>query len=211
MEAQDEKKKHSGRHSLDHACADHGDRFTRLHSNDTEFGDEFQRRSNRGSGHLRIQPDPNCGRAVRRPTPTLTPTTTPTLTLIDINATEASATPTPSCYRLRWIKDVTVPDFTLMTPGETFTKTWLVSNSGTCAWQLGFQFAFYGGDPMGGSNYTLTQAVNPGDQMDLSIPMTAPSGTGIIISTWRMSGFNGWFFGDALTVKIDLGGETPTP
>jgi len=144
-------------------------------------------------------------------TPTLTPTTTPTLALIDINATEASATPTPSCYRLRWIKDVTVPDSTLMTPGETFTKTWLVSNSGTCAWQPGFQFAFYGGDPMGGSNYTLTQAVNPGDQMDLSIPMTAPSGTGIIISTWRMSGFHGWFFGDALTVKIDLGGETPTP
>ena len=143
--------------------------------------------------------------------PTLTPTSTPTLTLIDVNATEASATPTPSCYRLHWIKDVSVPDFTLMTPGETFTKSWLVSNSGTCAWQLGFRFAFYGGDPMGGSNYTLTQAVNPGDQMDLSIPMTAPSGTGIIISTWRMSGFNGWFFGDALTVKIDLGGETPTP
>jgi Ig-like domain from next to BRCA1 gene len=144
-------------------------------------------------------------------TPTLAPTTTPTLTLIDVNATEASATPTPSCYRLRWIKDMTIPDFTLMTPGETFTKTWQVSNSGTCAWQPGFQFAFYGGDPMGGSNYTLTQAVNPGDQMELSIPMTAPSGTGIIISTWRMSGFNGWFFGDALTVKIDLGGQTPTP
>jgi len=144
-------------------------------------------------------------------TATLSPTGTPTLTLIEINATEASATSTPSCYRLRWIKDVTIKDFTLMTPGETFTKTWLVSNSGTCAWQPGFQFAFYGGDPMGGSNFTLTQAVNPGDQMDLSIPMTAPSGTGIIISTWRMSGFNGWFFGDALTVKIDLGGQTPTP
>ena len=143
-------------------------------------------------------------------TPTLTPTSTATLTLIDINATEASATATPSCYGLRWIKDVTVKDFTLMTPGKTFTKTWQVINNGTCAWKPGFQFAFYGGDPMGGSNFTLTQAVNPGDQMDLSIPMTAPSGTGIIISTWRMSGFNGWFFGDALTVKIDLGGETPT-
>jgi Ig-like domain from next to BRCA1 gene len=145
------------------------------------------------------------------PTAPLTPTTTPTLTLIDINATEASATPTPSCYHLRFIKDVTIKDFTPMTPGETFTKTWQVINNGTCAWQPGFQFAFYGGDPMGGSNFTLTQAVNPGDQTDLSIPMTAPSGTGIIISTWRMSGFNGWFFGDALTVKIDLGGETPTP
>ena len=150
--------------------------------------------------------------AAARPTSTSTPSLTATLTptLININVTEASATATPSCYHLRWIKDVTIPDLSPMKSGVTFTKTWQVINNGTCAWKPGFQFAFYGGDPMGGSNYTLTQAVNPGDQMDLAIPMTAPSGTGIIISTWRMSD-EGWFFGDALTVKIDLGGETPTP
>jgi Ig-like domain from next to BRCA1 gene len=141
-------------------------------------------------------------------TPTLTPTAT--VTLISFNITEASATATPSCDHLRWIKDVTIPDLSPMNPGETFTKTWQVINNGTCAWKPGFQFAFYGGDPMGGSNYTLTQAVNPGQEINLSIPMTAPSGTGIMISTWRMSD-EGWFFGDALTVKIDLGGETPTP
>jgi hypothetical protein len=150
--------------------------------------------------------------AIARPTSTSIPTLTPTAapTLIIVNLTEASATATPSCYHLRWIKDVTIPDLSPMEPGKTFTKTWQVVNNGTCAWKPGFQFAFYGGDPMGGSNYTLTQAVNPGEQMDLSIPMTAPTGAGIIISTWRMSD-GGWFFGDALTVKIDLGGETPTP
>ena len=150
--------------------------------------------------------------AIARPTATVTPSLTPTLTptSIGVNLAEASATATPSCYHLRWIKDVTIPDLSPMKSGETFTKTWRVINNGTCAWKPGFQFAFYGGDPMAGSNYSLTQAVNPGDQMDLSIPMTAPSGTGIIISTWRMSD-EGWFFGDALTVKIDLGGETPTP
>ena len=135
-------------------------------------------------------------------TPTLTPTITPTM---------PSATPTPSCYHLRFIKDVTIKDFTSMNPGETFTKTWLVLNDGTCAWKPGFQFAFYGGDPMGGSNYTLTHPVNPGGYTNLSIAMTAPSGTGIVIGTWSMSDMTGWFFGQALTVKIDLGGETPTP
>ncbi len=142
-------------------------------------------------------------------TPSLTPTLTPTA--VDINVTEASATPTPSCYRSRFIKDVTISDFTIMKPGETFTKTWRVLNNGTCAWQPGFRFAFYGGDPMGGSNYTFTEPLPPGKQMDLSISMTAPNGTGIVISTWRMSDTSSWFFGDALTVKIDLGGETPTP
>ena len=146
-----------------------------------------------------------------KPTATSTPAATITPTAIRITATQGTETPTPACYHLRWIKDETIPDFSRMNPGETFTKTWRVINNGICTWKAGFQFAFYGGDPMGGSNYTLTQPVDPGQQMDLSIPMTAPSGTGIIISTWRMSGFNGWFFGDALTVKIDLGGETPTP
>ena len=145
--------------------------------------------------------------------PTASSTSTPTITPppIRITATQGTETPTPSCYHLRWINDETIPDFSRTNPGETFTKTWRVINNGTCMWKAGFQFAFYGGDPMGGSNYTLTQPVNPGQQMDLSIPMTAPSGTGIEISTWRMSDITGWFFGDALTVKIDLGGETPTP
>jgi len=138
------------------------------------------------------------------------PAPTITASLITV-ASNSSETPTPSCYHLRWIKDVTIPDFSKMKPGEAFTKTWRVVNNGTCAWKAGFQFAFYGGDAMGGTNYVLPQVVNAGAQMDLSIPMTAPSGTGVVIGTWRMSGPNGWFFGDALTVKIDLGGETPTP
>jgi Ig-like domain from next to BRCA1 gene len=145
------------------------------------------------------------------PSATSTLAATVTSTPIRATATQGTETPTPSCYHLRWIKDETIPDFSRMQPGESFTKTWLVINNGTCTWKAGFQFAFYGGDPMGGSNYTLTQPVTPGQQMDLSIPMTAPSGTGIEISTWRMSDITGWFFGDALTVKIDLGGETPTP
>jgi len=143
------------------------------------------------------------------PTPSLTPTATPTF--LNIHLTEASVTPTSSCYRSRFVEDVTIPDFTALRPGEAFTKTWRVLNNGACSWLPGFRFAFYGGDPMGGSNYTLTQPLTPGKQMDLSIPMTAPSGTGIVISTWRMSDATGWFFGDALTVKIDLGGESPTP
>ncbi|HUI90421.1 MAG TPA: NBR1-Ig-like domain-containing protein [Anaerolineales bacterium] len=149
--------------------------------------------------------------ALARPTPTAPSTPTGTSTRITVTAIEGSATPTSSCYRLRWIKDVSVPDFSPMNPGESFTKTWRVLNNGSCAWPPGFRFGFYGGDPMGGSNFTLTDTVNPGKQVDLSISMTAPSGTGIIISTWRMSDPSGWFFGDALTVKIDLGGETATP
>jgi len=40
---------------------------------------------------------------------------------------------TRSCYGLTFVKDVTIPDNTQMQPGKTFTKTWQVLNSGSCA------------------------------------------------------------------------------
>ncbi len=146
--------------------------------------------------------------------PTLTPSpiNTPISTLLS-----SSLTPTMSCYGLLWLKVETVPDNTPMTPGQTFTKTWLVQNTGTCAWEAGFKFAYIGGDAMGSSTLTLTKAVSPGTQIELSIPMTAPSTPGSVTSRWRMSTSNGVYFGDWLSVVIAITGptgtetETPTP
>src|SRR5512146_3583711 len=79
----------------------------------------------------------------------------------------ASVSPTPSCYRLKYVRDVTIPDNTLMTPAEVFTKTWQVENSGTCAWRPGFKLALVGGNAMGGTPFTLDNTVNPGGRMEI--------------------------------------------
>jgi hypothetical protein len=143
--------------------------------------------------------------AAAMPTSTVTSPPVPT----DTPAGTQSASPTPSCYRLRYVRDITVPDYTLMTPGQIFTKTWEVENSGTCAWRKGFEFSLIGGDAMGGSTLTLTEIVNPGERYQLAIPMAAPTDkTGTVVGTWQMSDENGTFFGDALTVIITLGGTT---
>ncbi len=127
-------------------------------------------------------------------------------------ATSVGAAPaTTSCYGLTFVSDVSIPDNTPMTAGKTFTKTWKVLNSGSCAWDAGFKFALTGGDPMGSSTLTLPASVAAGAQYDISVPMTAPSTSGTLRGNWRMSTASGQFFGDEVYVVIVVGGgSAPT-
>ena len=115
---------------------------------------------------------------------------------------------TASCYGLAYVSDVSIPDNTPVTAGQTFTKTWKVKNSGTCAWDAGFKFAFTGGDAMGGTTYTLPSSVAAGAVTDISVAMTAPNKTGTLRGNWRMSTASGQFFGDEVYVQVVIGGGT---
>jgi len=142
--------------------------------------------------------------------PTETPAPTNTIaafnTFVPLNGSGTPiaglGSPTTSCYGLLYIKDVTIPDDTKMQPGKKFTKTWLVQNTGGCAWQAGFKWTLVGGNPMGGSTVPLTQAVNPGAQFQISVPMIAPTTAGEATGTWQMQDANGAFFGQSMWVKI---------
>ena len=125
--------------------------------------------------------------------------------------TTAPVGSTTGCYSLRFVSDVSVPDNTTMTPGQTFTKTWKVLNAGTCAWDAGFKFAFVGGEQLGGSTQTLAAAVAAGSTFDISVPMTAPTDkSGTLRGNWRMSTAAGQYFGDEVYVQIVVGGSGPT-
>ena len=124
----------------------------------------------------------------------------------------ATVPATVSCYQMRFVSDVTIPDNTPMTPGQTFTKTWKVRNTGSCAWDAGFKFAFTGGEAMSGATYTLPSAVAANTETTISVAMVAPTNkTGAIRGNWRMSTASGQFFGDEIYVLIVIGGTTGTP
>jgi hypothetical protein len=147
-------------------------------------------------------------------TPTNTPTASPTATLATITPFKTSSggivpTSAVSCYGLV-LESETIPDNTAMLPGQTFTKTWRVKNSGTCAWDIGFKFIFISGEAMGGTTQTLSAAVAPGAKLDISIPMTAPSKSGTMTGYWKMSTTSGAFFNNDVFVKINVGSATPT-
>lgn len=136
--------------------------------------------------------------------PTHEPAPTNTLELVTVTI-EPSPTINP-CYNLLYIDDVTIPDGTQMKAGEVFTKTWLVQNIGGCAWRPGFTFQHVGGDKMRGETVTLTEAIPTGAKREVSVRLVVPSGfNGLIQSSWRMADEFGVFFGDTLSVNIQVG------
>jgi len=105
-------------------------------------------------------------------TPTTTPTSAPTL---PPPVSGPSQTPNP-CNQAMFIYDVTVPDGTIMSPNQRFTKTWLLKNIGTCTWTSGYHLVYISGNPMGGSTSPLltTGSVPPG-QSTVTISLSAIS------------------------------------
>lgn len=128
-----------------------------------------------------------------------------------IPATPTAASGTPNCVGLRFVRDVTIPDNSEMSPAEVFTKTWQVENNGTCPWKPGFQVVLIGGVAMGGSPFKVAQAVGPGGSIQISIKMVAPPNeTGVVQGTWKMADEKGVSFGDFLSVVIAVKDGTQT-
>lgn len=99
--------------------------------------------------------------------------------------------------------DVTVPDNTVMTPGQDFIKTWKVKNNGSCPWGAGYVLAYADyDDDMSGQFIALTEVVQPGQEVELSVQFKAPDQAGTYLSAWSMRNPSGVFFREVVFVKI---------
>jgi len=102
------------------------------------------------------------------------------------------------CNRAQFIRDVTVPDGSSFTPGDTFTKTWRLRNTGSCTWTAtNYKLVFTGGDAFGvATSQALTKDVPPWSYVDLSITgMIAPANPGKYFSYWKLKDGAGQQFG----------------
>ena len=112
-----------------------------------------------------------------------------------------TATPIP-CYQVKFIDDITIPDGTKIVAGNTFTKTWRLRNSGSCTWDTRFDVAFVDGTQMtSGKVWDLPKEVKPGETIDISIDMTAPSTVGNYQANFQMVNPNGVRFGTGADSK----------
>ena len=116
-------------------------------------------------------------------TPTPQATITPIPSPASTNTPAASAT--PNCPLAQFITDVTIPDGTIMTPGQTFTKKWRLRNTSACIWN-GYTLVFDSGDSMGGPASKPIGTVNPGQEVDLEVNLTAPNTAGNYRGYWRI-------------------------
>lgn len=141
------------------------------------------------------------------PTDTPEPEATPTETEASAAVTtNDDGTPVELCdslgYNLLTV-DVNVPDNTIMSPGEDFTKTWLVTNNGACPWGAGYVLAYAGyTNQMSGQFIAMTEVIQPGQDVEVSVQFSAPDAAGEYLSAWTMRNPQGVTFPEVIFVKI---------
>jgi hypothetical protein len=121
--------------------------------------------------------------------------------------TSAATLSGPLCNNSVFIADVTVPDGTVMQPGQDFEKIWAIQNSGTCQWDEGYSLVFVSGDKMDGYDLPIKTKDNfvvAGATANMKINMTAHLAAGTYSGCWKMQDDKGYFFGTPLCYKIEV-------
>ena len=138
-----------------------------------------------------------------------------TLVLAAFPAMGATTAQAATCDWAQFIADVTVPDGTTYSPGATFRKTWRLRNIGQCSWTTAYSLVFDSGERMGAPTaVNFPTSVAPGQTVDLSVDMTAPSNAGHYFGYWKLRNASGVIFGIGSTtnrafwVEINVGSST---
>ena len=94
------------------------------------------------------------------------------------------------------VKDMTIPDGTVLKPGETFIKTWQLLNKGTSTWTTGYALRFESGERMGAAyEVGMPSEVSPGGAVNVSVEMVAPIQPGEYTGHWVLRNASGHRFG----------------
>ena len=98
------------------------------------------------------------------------------------------ATPTPVCISdLRFVDDVTLPDGTVVEPGQSLDKRWRVENAGSCNWDHRYEIRLIAGpDLQAPSPQALYPALSDTEAV-IRIEYTAPQEPGNYISSWPLT------------------------
>jgi LasA protease len=120
----------------------------------------------------------------------------------------SEAPPNPCGDCATFAEDVTVPPGTILAPGDIFTKTWRLKNTGSNTWGEGYSLAFVAGDLLGASASVAAPSTAPDTLGDLAVSMTAPVAGGSYAGFWQMRNPHGKLFGDIISVKIGVSDST---
>jgi len=119
---------------------------------------------------------------------------------------------TATIDQAQWVSQ-SIPDGTNFAPDETFTMTWSLKNVGTSTWAPVYMLRFYSGDAFGAPvEIPLGRDVPPGDTVNISTKMKAPTTVGGYRSDWVMSSASRRNFNAPIYLKINVVKPvTPTP
>jgi len=140
---------------------------------------------------------------------TTPPTNTPSPTPAPATPTSApAATATSNCDSALFVTDVSYPDNTIVSANSSFIKTWRLQNTGSCSWTPSYALVFVNGDSMNGPTaQALSGNVNPGQTVDISVNLQAPSSNGTYTGHWGLRNASGVIFTHFyVQIKVNGGG-----
>lgn len=145
------------------------------------------------------------------PTATIQPTQAQA---VPTSTAPASTQPATGSDRGEYVADVSIPDGTVLAPNQTFKKTWRLANTGSSTWNSTYALVYIDGSLMGAqSTIPLDVTAAPGEQVEISINLTAPADPGSYRGYWKLRNANGQVFGfgaageEAIWVDIVVGEE----
>ncbi|MFZ5922049.1 MAG: NBR1-Ig-like domain-containing protein [Chloroflexota bacterium] len=144
------------------------------------------------------------------PTPQPTATDMPTADAAPSNPDATDTPPAPTaeavCDDAVFVRDATIPDgYDQLTPGQEFTKTWVLKNTGTCTWTADYQIVYGYGELMNGKKANrIGVEVPPQFEVELSVTLVAPAISGEYTGVWRMANAAGSPFGEFFSVSIKI-------
>jgi len=102
----------------------------------------------------------------------------------------------PDCiHDAQFVKDITIPDNTVIERGEKFTKIWRVRNIGTCTWTPAFQVVLAGGNPLSWSRVDVVDIVPPDEETEIKVEILSPEVPGTYQAWWQLTDESGKPFG----------------
>ena len=143
-------------------------------------------------------------------TPSSTPPASPTVLPTSTAEVIAAGSSSQSAHFL----GETIPDCSQMEPGQGFTETWGLSNSGATSWTQGYGLAALSGSPasedLGSPGFVpLPSSVAPGEEVQISVDLVAPEAEGVYTLYYGLRAADGGAIlidGGNLWVTIAVGG-----
>lgn len=120
--------------------------------------------------------------------------------------TEPTATLMTGVLDSRYVRDLSIPDGTVMTPGQEFTKSWEIENSGEVPWPQGTELRRVEGSAMGPIESVTLNERAAGERAEVSVDLEAPAEPGTHRSYWQLC-LGDTCFGSRFFVEIVVQSE----
>lgn len=136
----------------------------------------------------------------------------PLPTAIATTAQSAPITSSTACLNdAIFLDDLTIPDQTIVDPGENLDKRWSVQNSGSCDWGSGYRLLHVSNDAFRTTDEIALFPASAGSLAVWQIQLGAPSEPGEHISIWQARSPEGLLFGEQVYLWVVVATPTPAP